>query len=379
MRAWTVAWLMLACSQPPSGDAPDDTEAAETDLGPAPEGQPPDQPGPYAVGATTLRVDRSGQEPLVVEVWYPALPAEGAVPGRYEEGVLGFEGGAFRDAPVDPRGGPYPVVAFSHGFGGLRFQSFFLTEHLAQHGFVVVAPDHAATSLADFRPDQTAVSAARRPSELAEAVDALVDVGVPGLTVDTSTYAAVGHSFGAWTALVVAGGQLDLPAFEAVCAAPGSPRACNFFKGLSFEGLPLEAAVPDPRATVVVALTPGAWYAFGADGAGLATVRAPLVIGGTLDDELPYDPETTGTYAALAAPKTLAAVQRAGHWSFTDLCALLPLADCAGETKGYLDPARTQQLVRTKVLAHVGLHLTGDPRWAEGLGAEPDLTWEDAP
>ncbi|RMF12332.1 MAG: hypothetical protein D6761_12950, partial [Candidatus Dadabacteria bacterium] len=45
-----------------------------------------------------------------------------------------------RDAPL--RAGRWPVVIFSHGAGGVRFQSVFLTEYLAAHGYIVVAPDH---------------------------------------------------------------------------------------------------------------------------------------------------------------------------------------------------------------------------------------------
>ena len=38
--------------------------------------------------------------------------------------------------------GPYPVVFFSHGSGGIRMQSTYLTVALASHGYVVVSPDH---------------------------------------------------------------------------------------------------------------------------------------------------------------------------------------------------------------------------------------------
>ena len=39
-------------------------------------------------------------------------------------------------------GGPWPIILFSHGNQGIKEQSFFLTEHLASHGYLVVAPDH---------------------------------------------------------------------------------------------------------------------------------------------------------------------------------------------------------------------------------------------
>ena len=46
--------------------------------------------------------------------------------------------------------GPYPLVVFSHGAYGVRFQSVFFTAYLASHGYVVVAPDHPDNCLFDL-------------------------------------------------------------------------------------------------------------------------------------------------------------------------------------------------------------------------------------
>lgn len=364
--------LVLACSPPervPEGD-----DASEE----PPAWRPPGEIGGYAVGARTVRTERDELGPLTVEVWYPAVATAEDVGGTYEEGILRFEGGAIRDAPPDPRGGARPVVAFSHGNGGIRFQSFFLAEHLASHGFVVVAPDHAGTTLLDYRPDAAAASAVTRPRDVADAADLVAEL--EGVVVDARTYAVVGHSFGAWTALAVGGAVLDAPAFEARCAAADPPAACRYFRGQTFD---LEAAAayarPDPRARVVVGLAPGAWYAFGAAGEGLADVRHALLVGGTLDDELPFDPETTGAYAALGAPKALAAVEGAGHWQFTDLCPVLPIADCAGVAGGFADPELTHARVSEVVTAWIGRHLLDDVRSDMGLGARDGLRWETVP
>ena len=58
---------------------------------------------------------------------------------------------AVRDA-APHRGGPFPAVIFSHGFGGNRLQSVSLTTHLASQGFVVVATDHVGRSIAELVP-----------------------------------------------------------------------------------------------------------------------------------------------------------------------------------------------------------------------------------
>src|SRR5262245_59492662 len=51
-------------------------------------------------------------------------------------------GHALAGQPADPDGGPYPVVVFSHGFSANAVWYSHLPEHLASHGFVVVAPEH---------------------------------------------------------------------------------------------------------------------------------------------------------------------------------------------------------------------------------------------
>lgn len=336
---------------------------------------PPDEAGPFVVSATTVRVP-GGEGELVLEVWYPADPPAGAAPEPYRDGILTVVGGALRDAPaLPPPEDGWPLVVFSHGFGGIRFQSTFLTEHLASHGFVVVAPDHAGSTMLDLDGDRAAEVAVRRPRDVRQAVDAVAAGVWDDLVVSTERYAVSGHSFGAWTALLVGGGRLDAAGFTEVCATT-APAACRFFEGQTFDVVAADRdAQPDPRAVATVALAPGGWYAFSPDGAGLSEVVAPLVLAGTLDDELPYASESLGTYDALGAPKALGSLEGAGHWQFSDLCQILPLSDCAGEAGGFLDPARTQALVRSRTLAHVRHVLRDEDRDLPWLAGTEDLTW----
>jgi predicted dienelactone hydrolase len=147
-------------SASPATDAPTTlgpvTEAPTTEtLDPAVEAMMYTEAGPYPVGVTTLELAAGNK----VEVWYPAIegttgaefydtrdfvpPAIKAlltadVPARYD-----YTAG--RDAVVAD--GQFPVVLFSHGYSGMRFQSTFLTAHLASWGMVVAAPDHWSRDL----------------------------------------------------------------------------------------------------------------------------------------------------------------------------------------------------------------------------------------
>ena len=100
------------------------------------------QHGAYAVGTRELHID-DATRPLDATIWYPALnPGSADAATTYRDGLIAVTGSALPDAAVDPSGGPYPLVIFSHGNGGFRFQSLFFTERLASYGFVVMAIDH---------------------------------------------------------------------------------------------------------------------------------------------------------------------------------------------------------------------------------------------
>ena len=174
---------------------------------------------------------------------------------------------------------------------------------------------------------------------------------------------------------MVAGGEVDAAAFAAACAVDDPPAACRFFEDQALSEDDVQTwARPDPRAMASVMLTPGAWYAFGERG--LETVRRPLVIGGTLDDELPYEPETVGTFDALPRPKALATLEGAGHWAFTDLCAVVPLSDCAGPPE-FMDPDDAHVAVRELVTGYLQATLVGDPRGEVALTARDAVGWLD--
>jgi predicted dienelactone hydrolase len=158
----TIAVSACSSDEPasPASDAPTTlspvTEAPTTEtLDPAVEAMMYTEAGPYPVGVTTLELAAGNK----VEVWYPAVegttgaefydtrdfvpPAIKAlltadVPARYD-----YTAG--RDAVVAD--GQFPVVLFSHGYSGMRFQSTFLTAHLASWGMVVAAPDHWSRDL----------------------------------------------------------------------------------------------------------------------------------------------------------------------------------------------------------------------------------------
>jgi predicted dienelactone hydrolase len=294
--------------------------AGEVD--PSTEPRDPDLRGPWQVGVTTFELVGPDGRPFPVELWYPARPGDGAEP----DVQLGITAGAYRDAAPDERGAPFPLIGFSHGSSGLRFQSIYLTEHLVSHGYVVVAPDHLDNTAFDDDPERLPEVFRRRPHAVRESIDAALERGA----ADPDRIGVAGHSFGATTALLLVGARVDVDAMRAACASEPDDLVCG---GVD-DALTQEIAdgFVDPRLATAVSIAPGGIVAFGADG--LAAAAAPVQVqGGTLDTFTPLDTEVRPLHDGLPAPKELLVVEGAAHFSFTDIC---PLYDLLGGPDGML-------------------------------------------
>jgi dienelactone hydrolase len=184
--------------------------------------------GEFPVGVHTWDAADGGRNrPLPIEIWYPAPDAHrgqdvsDAGCDHYEmmSGFPALSQEAVRGAA--PRtGGRYPLVLFSHGFGGHRRQSTFLCTHLASHGYVVAAVDHTGNTSIDMMqmvmqaqsggppPDPAAMISAfigARPLDVLFMLDQLLDgaVGQIAPLIDRERIGMSGHSFGGWTTLMV--------------------------------------------------------------------------------------------------------------------------------------------------------------------------------
>jgi len=184
--------------------------------------------GAFPVGVRTLTIsDAARERTLPTELWYPATDAvagqdvAAATRDQYEL-IPGFPAvwqEAVRDAA--PRPGSYPLVLFSHGFGGHRRQTTFLCTHLASHGYVVAAVDHVGNTIHDIlqlmlqqaggaviddTPELLAQHIAARPADVVCALDRLLAGADPAIAplIDRTRIGMCGHSFGGWTTLMVA-------------------------------------------------------------------------------------------------------------------------------------------------------------------------------
>src|SRR3989344_1901647 len=83
---------------------------------------------------------------LTVTLWYPAEEMQQKYAYTSKAGPLSsFFGGMIGETAIGAKiseKGPFPLVIFSHGYGGCGVQSIYFTEELARHGYIVAAPDH---------------------------------------------------------------------------------------------------------------------------------------------------------------------------------------------------------------------------------------------
>ncbi len=191
-------------------------------------------PGPYSPGVTTIRLDDRS-----VEVWYPATKAsaKGKKLDAYylrdwlPKGIQDlldakgvnppFKTDAYRSLPVAK--GAFPLLVFSHGYGGYRDQSTFLTTHLATWGFVVASPDFLERGIAS----QLGGAPATPKTNLAvydETIAKLrkVNAAPKGLLhghIKTGKIGVLGHSAGARGSIEIAASRDEVIAYAPLAGA----------------------------------------------------------------------------------------------------------------------------------------------------------------
>lgn len=353
--------LLLACDPDKNTDgSPEDTgQEAAPYLAPA-------ERGPWAVGTMEGTLTRESGEEEAVQVWYPAQEEDDGAAARYRYDDF-FEGTALEWSTPDCAAAR-PVVVFSHGSGGIRWQSLFYTEHLASRGWIVVAPDHAGNTFFDDDESRMAEMALLRPADVALAYDWLVEqVGdaqgaLSGCTDPDAGYAVSGHSYGGYTSVAVAGATLDVEGLTAWCEG-SEDLWCEILDAWKAEH-PGEAVadLSDSRAWASVPMTPAGATLFGD---GVAAVDVPMaILAGTLDDTTPAETEAQPIFEGLTVgPRALGVVEGAGHLSFSDACELSPSFDECGE--GYLPVEDVQRITLEVAVAFLDwVHGEADAREA---------------
>jgi len=282
--------------------------------------------GNYAVGVKTVQVTDPARfdlqtqaakpRSLTLEIWYPAAADATAAFTSYENqsrsGVpFSLQARAMRDVPVLKTGKEkFPLVVLSHGYTGYRTIMFYLGEHLASQGYIVVGIDHTDSTNAEIdlknapfagfvstllnrtRDQQFVLEHLRREPALTDS------------QLDGTKAAVIGYSMGGFGALSTIGACYDFnPATTAAFTGLKDPTQLTALQQLlnSCAGGQYPAAAtspqtassaqptPDPAWKAAIALAPwgGQHQLFSA--ASLAAIQVPvLYVAGDLDDVSGY-------------------------------------------------------------------------------------------
>lgn len=160
----------------------------------------------------------TGPRALTVEAYYPSTAEAVAGVPRDVVQVFGIEilpTPTYRDVARAP--GAFPLVLYSHGSGGVRFENLVLAVHLASHGYVVVSADHPGDTLLD-PGDEMDVVLGNRPRDVSFLIDQFLAFnGESGNffagAIDPDRIAATGWSYGGYTALALAAGSFSRGTF----------------------------------------------------------------------------------------------------------------------------------------------------------------------
>lgn len=292
-------------------------------------GDAADGPAVYPIGVTTIEIVGASGRKLPVEIWYPAKPAPGSQAAKYAGGLASSPFGAVRDtAPESPPSAKgWPLVVFSHGNGGIREQSVFLTEWLARNGFVVASPEHVGNSIFTMDESLTAVMPLWRPLDVRATVDHLA-AGPSGKDpaflkdlADTDAYAMMGHSFGGFTTLAISGFKVRVPPqFKLDCSSVEAPKAlCDEIADMG----PQPWDLHDPRCKVGVPLAPAGYGWQMLEKLKGDEKLPPLFIMGATGDKLtPSATEQTPVFEDLPGVGALLLITGSNHYVFSDICAL---------------------------------------------------------
>lgn len=283
---------------------------------------------PYGVGVLDVKVAGPGGRSLPATIWYPIPPGSTGTVVKYL-GMMASPGGALDKAEAAK--GPFPLVAFSHGNQGMRQQSVFLTEALAKHGYVVIAPDHVGNTYADYDAKLIGAMVVWRPLDLRAAIDRALkaEAGDPAwLTglVDPQHIAVSGHSFGGYTALAVAGAPVDVPkAYLPDCSLPGASTESTCAAMALAGTLPWKFG--DPRVSLVIPLAHcGQLQGFGFVLPLMGDLKIPAILqAASGDTTCTLAQQAQPAYDAWGGPKALVTMDGGNHFSYSDLCNL-PLA-----------------------------------------------------
>jgi predicted dienelactone hydrolase len=221
----------------------------------------------------------------------------------------------------------------------------------------VASVDHAGDVLVTC--GNTAELFEQRPQDVSAMLDHLQ--GLPAEDALSGMASAdvvlVGHSYGGYTGLVVAGARFAMAHLEAECEPEAESGLCS---GFPENAERLREGFYDARIKVLVPIAAGDYNVLRD---GIAAIEVPTLFM-TANSDLNNPDEVDGDpiWAQLQRPTNRRVrFDRAGHFSFTSICSIIgPLGDDNGCSENMVAAEELHPVINQYVMAFVRLHLFGD-------------------
>ena len=192
----------------------------------------------------TFTVDPDDHRRILIKAWYPSDDVSGYAMAPYVDSIEQFTSGiqkswgfptimtshfaliqthSYVNAPLSTTETSYPVLIFSHGYGGLIMQDTVLMEELASNGYIVFSISHSYEAAVTSFPDGSVIYEASDEMYadisnslqiwandtvfLVDQLEIFDNPSIPSILhdgMDLSLIGAFGHSFGGTTAEEVA-------------------------------------------------------------------------------------------------------------------------------------------------------------------------------
>ncbi len=186
---------------------------------------------------------------------------------------------------------PLPLVVISHGLGSDRNTFGYFAKHLASHGFAVAVPEHPGSNSSqiqnllaglanDVTPPEEFID---RPLDITYLLDELAVIYEGKL--NTEEVGIIGQSFGAYTALALAGGRLSFSQLKKECEnLRESFNVSLLLQCLALESSETTTNLKDERIKSAIAINPLTSAIFGQEG--MAQIDVPIMLVSGSDDPI---------------------------------------------------------------------------------------------
>jgi predicted dienelactone hydrolase len=314
----------------------------------------------------------------------PDLAASGPFTWRRTELILRDRSrDVLRIIPTDiylPQGTapPFPLIVISHGIASDRSSFAYLAEHLASHGFAVAVLEHPGSNAERVRRYLTGLAGPleakefiNRPLDIKFLLDELErrqksDPNLQGLNFEQ--VGVMGHSFGGYTVLSLAGAKINFDQLQQDCSPNISSFNLSLFLQCQVTQLEVkDYAIQDDRIKAVLAINPLSSSIFGESE--ISQIRVPvMLVANSQDIATPMVSEQVRPFTWLTTPnKYLVLIENATH--FSAIAQIDPENNVLPIPPALLgpNPAPAYSYLRALNLAFWQAHLVNRPEYASYL------------